>query len=123
MRIGSAADEEADKVKLRVVDAPQIPTAPIGPKRLLLTAGVLMAGVGAGLALVFLLVQLDTSFYSVQGLRDIGLPVLGGISMQMRSRRRVARGAGLAGFAAGLALLLVVFSGFATYPMWLQKVL
>ena len=123
MRIGSAADEEADKVKLRVVDAPQIPTAPIGPKRLLLTAGVLMAGVGAGLALVFLLVQLDTSFYSVQGLRDIGLPVLGGISMQVRSRRRVARGAGLAGFAAGLTLLLVVFSGFATYPMWLQKVL
>ena len=123
MRIGSAADEEADKVKLRVVDAPQIPTTPIGPKRLLLTAGVLMAGVGAGLALVFLLVQLDTSFYSVQGLRDIGLPVLGGISLQVRSRRRVAHGAGLAGFAAGLALLLVVFSGFATYPMWLQKVL
>ncbi len=123
MRIGSAADEEADKVKLRVVDAPQIPTTPIGPKRLLLTAGVLVAGMGAGLALVFLLVQLDTSFYSVQGLRDIGLPVLGGISFQIRSRRRVAHGAGLAGFAAGLALLLVVFSGFATYPMWLQKVL
>ena len=122
MRIGSAADEEADKVKLRVVDAPQIPTAPIGPKRLLLTAGVLVAGVGAGLALVFLLVQLDTSFYSVQGLRDIGLPVLGGISLQVRPRR-VVRGVGLAGFAAGSALLLVVFGGFATYPMWLQKVL
>ena len=85
-----------------------------------LLGATVVAGVGAGLALVFLLVQLDTSFYSVQGLRDIGLPVLGGISMQVRPRRRV-RGSG-AGFAAVFALLLVVFGGFATYPMWLQKV-
>ncbi len=119
MRIGAAADEEADKVKLRVVDAPQISTVPVGPKRLLLTVGVLLAGLGGGAGLVFLLVQLDTSFFSVLDLRGLGLPVLGGISMQ--EHRRKQRRSGLIGLAASVVLLGVVFGGFVTYPLWLSR--
>ena len=121
MRIGAAADEEADKVKLRIVDPPQIPTVAVGPKRMLFTAGVLVAGLGGGLGLVFLLVQLDASFYSVGGLRAIGLPVLGGVSL---ADRRVSRWrtAGTLSFVLAAILLLVVFGGFETYPLWWWRV-
>ncbi len=120
MRIGAAANDEADEVKLRIVDAPQVPTIPVGPKRLLLTIGVLLAGVGAGIGLVFLSVQIDSSFFSVQDLRGIGLPVLGGVSLRERRKGR-RRYSGLVGFAASIASLFVVFGGFATYPLWLAS--
>ena len=121
MRIGAAANDEADEVKLRIVDAPQVPTIPVGPKRLLLTIGVLLAGVGAGIGLVFLSVQIDSSFFSVQDLRGIGLPVLGGVSLRERRKGR-RRYSGLVGFAASIGSLFVVFGGFATYPLWLASV-
>ena len=120
MRIGAAANDEADEVKLRIVDAPQVPTIPVGPKRLLLTIGVLLAGVGAGIGLVFLSVQIDSSFFSVQDLRGIGLPVLGGVSLRERRKGR-RRYSGLIGFAASIGSLFVVFGGFATYPLWLAS--
>ena len=121
MRIGAAADEEADKVKLRIVDPPQIPTVPVGPKRTLYTAGVLVAGLGGGLGLVFLMVQLDASFYSVGGLKAVGLPVLGGISLAARRTSRW-RTAGAMSFVLAAGLLLVVFGGFETYPLWWWRV-
>ncbi len=120
MRIGAAANDEADEVKLRIVDAPQIPAIPVGPKRLLLTFGVLLAGVGAGIGLVFLSVQIDSSFFSVQDLRGIGLPVLGGVSLRERRKGR-RRYSGLVGFAASIASLFMVFGGFASYPLWLAR--
>ncbi len=120
MRITAAADSEADNVKLRIVDSPQVPTVPAGPKRLLLTAGVLMAGLGAGLGVAFLLAQADSGFYTVQDLRRIGLPVLGGISMLPQPRSPRA-GFGVAMFVAGTLLLIVVFAGVAVHPLWLSR--
>jgi hypothetical protein len=66
---------------------------------------VLFAGLGAGIALAFLLVQLDGSFYTVAELRRLGLPVLGAISAPPVPPRRIA---GLA-FACGVALVFVAF--------------
>jgi polysaccharide chain length determinant protein (PEP-CTERM system associated) len=117
MRIGAAADEQADKVKLRIVDAPQVPTTPVGPKRFLLTVFVLFAGLGAGCGVIFLLIQFDSSFYSVQELRAFGLPVAGGISMQSRPQAP-SNYAGKLSFAASVVLLALVFGGFVSYPQW-----
>ena len=73
VNIAEAARTGTDRVTLEVVDPPTLPTAPAGPKRLLLAAGVLLAALGAGGALLFLQVQLDTSFYTLRELRGIGL--------------------------------------------------
>ena len=120
MRIGAAADSEADKVKLRIIDPPQISEVPVSPKRRLLIAGVLFAGLGGGIAVAFLLIQLDAGFYTVQDLRAIGLPVIGGISLLDDGPHRL-RNFGIAAFAASVAFLLVVFGGVALHPLWLAR--
>ena len=88
VNIADAARTGGDRVTLQVVDPPTFPTSPASPKRLLLAAVVLVAALGAGGALLFLLVQLDTSFYTIRDLRGIGIPVLGAISAPSRGRLR-----------------------------------
>jgi polysaccharide chain length determinant protein (PEP-CTERM system associated) len=105
VQIGEAARTSSDRVKLEIIDPPSLPTIPVGPNRPLFAAGVLVAGLGAGIALAFLLVQLDGTFYTVGELRRLGLPVLGAISAPPVPPRRIA---GLA-FACGVALVFVAF--------------
>jgi len=79
--IAQAADTQADKVKLQIIDPPQIPRLPAAPNRMLLVTGVLLAGLGAGSGMTIVFGQLDRSFATVDELRSLGLPVLGGISV------------------------------------------
>lgn len=90
VNIAEAARTGSDRVTLEVVDPPTFPTSPAGPKRLLLAAGVLFAALGAGGALLFVQVQLDTTFYTQRELRGIGLPVLGTFSASSRGRLRTS---------------------------------
>lgn len=90
VNIAEAARTGTDRVTLDVVDPPTLPVTPTGPKRLLLATGVLLAAFGAGGALLFLQVQLDTSFYSMRELRGVGLTVLGALSGSTRGRLRAA---------------------------------
>jgi polysaccharide chain length determinant protein (PEP-CTERM system associated) len=108
LQIAGAARTDADRVRLDVIDPPVVPTVPSGPNRLLFAAGVLAIGLGAGVMLIFLLIQLDRGFYTIHDLRGLGLPVLGGVSSANPPKRRVF--AGIA-FAGGFAMLLVAFGG------------
>jgi polysaccharide chain length determinant protein (PEP-CTERM system associated) len=111
MRISTAADAEGDKVKIQVIDPPQIPQVPVAPKRVLLVSGVLAAGLAAGTALAFLLVQMDQSFHSLEDLRVLGLPVVGGVSMLAASIPFSRRLFTVASFALALAVPAVVYGG------------
>jgi capsular polysaccharide biosynthesis protein len=79
--ISEAADTQADKVQIRIVDPPVIPRVPSAPNRLIMLSIVLAIGVAAGIAAPVLLSQIDRSFWVVEDLRGLGLPVLGGISL------------------------------------------
>ncbi|MDE2005345.1 MAG: hypothetical protein KGI51_02160 [Rhodospirillales bacterium] len=79
--IAEAADTQANKVQIQVIDPPVLPRLPVAPNRVLLVSGVLIAGLAASIMLPLLLAQLDRSFCVVDDLRTLGLPVLGGISM------------------------------------------
>ncbi len=108
-KIASAADSSADS-KVRIIDPPRIAQVPVAPKRQLLISAVLLAAIGAGGGIVFLLQQMDQSFNSVQALRQLGLPVLGGISLAVsvsgwRSRTNTI------GFIAATVMLFVVYGG------------
>ena len=111
MRISTAADAEGDKVKIQVIDPPTVPQIPVAPKRILLISGVLFAALGAGGALAFLLVQMDQSFHSLEDLRMLGFPVVGGVSMLAASVPFSRRLIGVASFALALAVPAVVYGG------------
>ena len=108
-------------MKLEVIDPPQISGVPVGPKRKLMMVGVLLAGLGSGVAGVLLLSQLDSSFQTTRELRALNLPVLGGISMTGRPKRaRLA--ASTVGFCLGLGLLCMVFGSLMLGTAWLSRV-
>ena len=108
--IAQAADTQADKVKILVVDPPQLPRLPVAPNRTLLISGVLIAGLGAGVGITILFGQFDRSFATADDLRSLGLPVLGGISIlglaPLRQRLLV-----VARFGLALAVLIVAYGG------------
>lgn len=108
VQIAGAARNNADRVRIDVIDPPTVPSNPSGPNRLLYAAMVLALGLGAGAALALMLAQLDSSFYSLHDLRRIGLPVLGGISSTKPQRSPMPA---IVVFGGGVALLLLTFGG------------
>ena len=105
IQIGEAARTSSDRVKIEIIDPPTVPSIPVGPNRPLFATAVLAAGIGAGLALALLLVQIDTTFYSVNELRRLGLPVLGGISAPAAPMRVVP----VVAFAGAMVLILLAY--------------
>ncbi len=111
MRIASAADTEADKMKLEVVDPPQIPRIPVAPKRQLLLSVVLILGIGMGIGVPVLLMQFDSSFHSIEDLRRLELPVIGGVSLIANAVSWRVRATQIAIVTAGLIVLGGVYGG------------
>lgn len=112
--IAQAADTQADKVKLQIIDPPEVPRLPAAPNRLLLITGVLLGGLGVGAGMTVLFGQLDRSFSSVDELRGLGLPVLGGISVLglLPLRQRLMT---VARFGAAVAVLVGVYGGLMVH--------
>lgn len=111
MRIASAADTDANKVKVQIVDPPQKPQRPVAPKRILLMTAVLFAGLAGGLGAAMLIAEMDASFQSIDDLRELGLPVIGAISVIAVTQsiwRRVLRAGS---FATAVVLLCAVYGG------------
>ncbi|MDR3534676.1 MAG: GNVR domain-containing protein [Rhodopila sp.] len=108
--IAQAADTQADKVKLQVIDPPEIPRLPVAPNRMLLVTGVLLGGLITGAGLTVMFGQLDRSFSTVDELRSLGLPVLGGISVLglIPFRQRIMS---VLRFGAAVAVLVGVYGG------------
>jgi polysaccharide chain length determinant protein (PEP-CTERM system associated) len=110
MRIAAAAEADADKIKIQIVDPPQVPQNAVEPKRALLMSGVLLAGIVLGIGLAMLLAQFDQSFHTLDELRDLGLPVAGSISM-VAVTSPTARLISIVSFSLAIVALLVVYSG------------
>lgn len=99
----------------RVIDPPSIPTAPASPNRPLLLLGVLIVGIGAGVAAAFALGQVRATFPTATRLEKVaGIPVIGSITetlnrAQLAERKRKLRlFAGGSGALAVACLLLIV---------------
>jgi polysaccharide chain length determinant protein (PEP-CTERM system associated) len=112
--IAQAADTQADKVKLQVIDPPEIPRLPVAPNRILLVSLVLVGGIAAGIGVTVFLGQLDRSFSTVDDLRTLGLPVLGGISVLGLVPLRLRLMAVLR-FGAAAAVLVCIYGGLIVH--------
>ncbi len=111
MRISSAADNDAEKVKLNVVDPPQVPQIPVAPKRALLDSAVLLLGIAGGFGLVLVLQQFDSSFETTDELLKLELPVAGSISLIAAVVPLHRRLLGVGSLAVAVLLLCAVWGG------------
>jgi polysaccharide chain length determinant protein (PEP-CTERM system associated) len=112
MRIAEAAQVRASNVKMVIIDPPQVPQVPVAPARILLSFGVLFAGLAAGVGVVIAMMTLDTSFHSIVDLRAMGRPVLGAISLAALPPTLAMRLRSGAIFGSALGALVVVLGGF-----------
>ena len=114
--IAQAADTQADKVKLQVIDPPEVPRISAAPNRPLLVTGVLLSGLLVGLGTTILFGQLDRSFSSVDDLRMLGLPVLGGISLLGMAPFRQRLMGGLR-FSAAVLVLMGMYGSLLVHTL------
>ncbi len=108
--IGAAANTQANAVTVRQIDPPSLPVVPTSPNRLLLVSGVLLGGIAIGFGLPIMLSQLDQSFWVVEDLRSLGLPVVGGISL-LAAGRTSHRIMAATGFGVAALLLVAIYGG------------
>ncbi len=111
MRIATAAQVRASNVKMVIIDPPLVSHTPVAPARVLLSVGVLIAGLAAGAGVIVAWLMLDQSFHSILDLRATGLPVIGAISLAAfpvtwRTRLRQATA-----FGSAAGLLLAALGG------------
>ncbi|MBK8961154.1 MAG: chain-length determining protein [Proteobacteria bacterium] len=114
-RLSQEVDQQADDVKLKVIDPPRVPLLPVGPNRVQVMTVVLIGALGAGVGFAFLLSQINPRFYSSEELKEITqLPVLGTVSLVFSERQRTERRMELGVFALTLIGLIAVYGGLVT---------
>jgi polysaccharide chain length determinant protein (PEP-CTERM system associated) len=118
MRISTKAQVSSSNVKMVIIDPPQVPQTPVAPARVLLSIGVMILGLAAGVGVVVAIVTLDTSFHSLVQLRTLGLPVIGGVSLAALPPTMGERLRRAAAFSGALVALLLVLGGVLLHYTW-----
>jgi polysaccharide chain length determinant protein (PEP-CTERM system associated) len=111
MRISDAAEKKASNIKLVIIDPPTAPRVPVAPNRVLLSIGVLLAGLGAGAGVIAAMLALDQSFHSVAELRALGMTVIGSVSLAVLPMTNLQKVRQVSLFGAASAALFMVFGG------------
>lgn len=111
-RLAHEREVGTDQIEYQVVEAPGVPVIPDGPSRAVLISLVLLAAIGSGGALAFVLVHINECFADpVQLRRAFSLPVLGTVSAVRSRGQRTWQLAEVSSFAGATALLIVVYGG------------
>ncbi len=112
LRTRGKVEDKASQFRFDIIQQPGVPQKPAAPNRPLLLLGVLIVGLGAGVAAAYALGQLKSSFATPQKLeRVFGLPVIGSISLTVSDAARAIEQKRLkqfAGACAGLGAMFVI---------------
>ncbi|HXO89896.1 MAG TPA: XrtA system polysaccharide chain length determinant [Stellaceae bacterium] len=108
-QIANSADTKTEKIQFRIVDPPQVPVVPAAPNRPFLVSVVLLLGIGAGLAVPVLVMQLDRSFGTLSQLRNLGIPILGHVSRLSLGAAQRQAAFQMAGVTASALVLVAVY--------------
>ena len=112
LRTRGKVEDKASQFRFDIIQQPGVPQKPAAPNRPLLLFGVLIVGLGAGVAAAYALGQLKSSFATPQKLeRAFDLPVIGSISLTISDAARVTEKRRLkqfAGACAGLGTMFVI---------------
>lgn len=106
---------QGKQLEFRIIEPPLAPQQPVAPERVRLLILVLMAALGVGAALSFLLHQLRPVFISGQAIyQDLQIPVLGSVSMAWTPKANGQRRRAEVAFLVALVALLGAFGGLLT---------
>ncbi len=115
-------ESKTDTVDFRVIDPPFVPSQPAWPNRSLLLTLVTLGGLGAGVAVAFLLSQLRRTVTDRRTLRELtGLPLLGAVSRVETDESRRRRRKGRLTYFATLAGLLAAYAGVMALQLLLSR--
>ena len=121
-----SGDVEASNAVLgfRVIDPPRVPKTPSAPNRPRLMSLVLLAAVGGGLGIAFLLSQLRPTFGDERRLREVsGMQVLGTIAMEWTDEQSRRRTRGLFAFVLSFLSLISAYAAImASLMMTVSRV-
>jgi polysaccharide chain length determinant protein (PEP-CTERM system associated) len=107
-KLSESADKQGN-VKFQILDPPTVAFEPVAPARIPMLLAVLVAGLGVGGALAYLLNQLRPVYQNVRVLADTtGLPVLGYVSRTLLASEKSAMLRARMAFGLGIAVLVVV---------------
>ncbi len=108
-QMAQKAEASGDGVQFKVIEPARIALEPSGPNRPLFLSIVLLAGIGAGVAMAFFLSQLKQTFDTRVSLREaLDLPVLGSIAMEWSPAQRLKLRIETAAFLSmGFSLLVI----------------
>ncbi len=119
VRLRGAVASEGEQLRFRVVEGPAVPKVPASPPRPLLIPGILVFGLGAGIAAAFVLGQLQTSFATADRLAAVsGLPVLGTVGEVLTPAGRLRRGQQMKLFASAGGALAAAFLLLLGVELW-----
>jgi polysaccharide chain length determinant protein (PEP-CTERM system associated) len=105
----SESAEKQGVVKFQIIDPPAVDLEPVAPKRIPMLLAVLVAGLGVGGALAYLLNQLRPVYQNVRVLgENTGLPVLGYVSRTLLASQKSAMSRGRVAFGAVVVMLVIV---------------
>jgi len=109
-QISGEMESSAGVMDFRIIDPPRVPPTPVAPKRPILMWLVLAIGVGAGVALTFLMSQVRPAFNDRSSLQDFAnLPILGTVSMKWTERDVRQQRRGVVALAMSVASLFGSF--------------
>lgn len=103
-------ESAAGVADFRLIDPPRASPKPVAPNRLLLMPLALLAALGAGLGVTFVLSQVRSVFYDARALSEsVGLPLLGTVTLVLGDGATQRRRIELKKFLGASSALLVVF--------------
>jgi len=109
-KISREAEKSVDNVQFQVIDMPIVPLVPVSPNRPILISLVLVAGLGAGLGLAWLLSLLRPTLDDSKEVAEVlDLPILGGISLVYTETAKKWKKIEMVGFFAAFCMLLGIY--------------
>lgn len=107
-----------DQVEFRVLNPPRADSKPVAPRRLLLLVGVLVAALGGGAGLSYVLAQMRPVISSARALRELsGRPVVGTVSGFVDPRYARQRRVAILSFSASTAGLVLLIGAVAVFEL------
>jgi polysaccharide chain length determinant protein (PEP-CTERM system associated) len=111
LALSEQASQTNEGLQFNIIDPPRVPLKPIGPNRPILSAGVLVAGLGAGVGFAWLLAMVRPALYRREEVEQaLNLPVIGTVTRTWTRGEVVRRRMEVGTFVLGCVLLVGTFS-------------